>query len=78
MRNHSWANNADTQGCWAKCIVKVKNPGTGNNLLGVSDELHLEGIAEPFCKQYDSCYGPWEQIHDAPNPGHQRQQSILF
>jgi hypothetical protein len=41
----------------------------------VSDELHLEGVAERLCRQYDSCSGVGEETRDAPDPLRQRERS---
>jgi hypothetical protein len=41
----------------------------------VSDELHLEGVAERLCRQSDSWSGVGEETYDAPDPPHQRNRS---
>jgi hypothetical protein len=43
----------------------------------VSDELHLEGVAEQLCKQSDSWSGTAEETCDAPDPPRQRKRSAL-
>jgi hypothetical protein len=43
----------------------------------ISDELHIEGIAEWLCRQSDSWSGNGEETCDAPDPVHQRKQSVL-
>jgi hypothetical protein len=43
----------------------------------VSDELHLESIAERLCRQSDSWSGIGEETRDAPDPRRQRKRSAL-
>jgi hypothetical protein len=43
----------------------------------VSNELHLEGVAEQLCRQSDSWSGIGEETRDAPNPPCQRKWSVL-
>jgi hypothetical protein len=43
----------------------------------VSDELHLEGVAERLCRQFDSWSGVGEETRDAPDPSSQRKRSAL-
>jgi hypothetical protein len=43
----------------------------------VSDELHLEGVAERLCRQSDSWSGIGEETRDVPDPPCQRKQSVL-
>jgi hypothetical protein len=44
----------------------------------VSDELHLEGVAERLCRQSDSWSGVGEETRDTPDPPRQRKRSALF
>jgi hypothetical protein len=41
----------------------------------VSDELHLEGVAERSCRQSDSWSGVREETRDTPDPPRQRKRS---
>jgi hypothetical protein len=43
----------------------------------ISDELHLEGIAERLCRLSDSWFGVGEETSDAPDPPRQRKRSAL-
>jgi hypothetical protein len=43
----------------------------------VSDELHLEGIAERLYRQSDSWSGFGEETRDAPDPPRQRKRLAL-
>jgi hypothetical protein len=43
----------------------------------VSDELHLEVVAERLCRQSDSWSGVGEETHDAQDPPRQRKRSAL-
>jgi hypothetical protein len=43
----------------------------------VSDELHLEGVAEEFCRLSDLCSGLGEEIRDAHNLPLQRNRSAF-
>jgi hypothetical protein len=39
----------------------------------ISNELHLEGITERLCRQFDSWSGVGEETRDTPEPLHQRK-----
>jgi hypothetical protein len=39
----------------------------------VSDEVHLEGVAERLCRQSDSWLGVGEETRDTPDPTRQRK-----
>jgi hypothetical protein len=43
----------------------------------LSDELHLEGVAERLCRQFDSWSGVEEETRYAPDPPRQRERSVL-
>jgi hypothetical protein len=43
----------------------------------VSDELHLEGVAERLYRQSDSWSGVGEETRGAPDPPRQRKRSAI-
>lgn len=64
----------DAHDALSRCRSQV--PRT--TIKAVFGELHLEGVAEPFCRQSDTCDGLGKEILDAPIPPIRRKQLAPF